>query len=78
MPPYFAQAREFLEHAWLKLSGNDETSVASRQALDLFIAGLATAECAKKLVMGPSSNTKLLRQARRPPSPNTCLPGHHG
>jgi len=43
----FAQAREFLEHAWLRLSGEDETSVAGREALELLIEAFATAEFTK-------------------------------
>jgi hypothetical protein len=44
MPSNFAQARELLEHAWLQLSGDDETSVKTRQALDLLIEAVAKAE----------------------------------
>jgi hypothetical protein len=47
MPSDFAHARELLEHAWLKLSGDDETSVKSRQALDLLIEAVASAERSK-------------------------------
>lgn len=47
MPSNFAQARELLEHAWLQLPGNDETSVTTRQALDLLIEALARAEYTK-------------------------------
>jgi hypothetical protein len=40
----FAYARELLEHAWLKLSGDDETSIKSRQAIDILIDVITTAE----------------------------------
>lgn len=47
MPSDFAYARELLEHAWLHLPDDDETSVKVRQALDLLIEAVATAECAR-------------------------------
>lgn len=40
----FAQARYHLEQAWFRLSGHDETSMKGRQALDLLIEAVATAE----------------------------------
>ncbi|MFU0503005.1 hypothetical protein [Pseudaminobacter sp. NGMCC 1.201702] len=40
----FAQARYHLEQAWLRLVGHDETSLNGRQALDLLIEAVATAE----------------------------------
>nr|WP_144865357.1 hypothetical protein [Mesorhizobium sp. J18] len=44
MPSDFAFAREHLEHAWLHLSGDDETSRKVRQALDLLIEAVAAAQ----------------------------------
>lgn len=44
MPSNFALARHHLEQAWLQLSGSDETSVKSRQALDILIEAIATIE----------------------------------
>jgi hypothetical protein len=44
MPSEFALAREYLEQAWLRLSGDDETSVKSRTAIDLLIEAVAQAE----------------------------------
>jgi hypothetical protein len=60
MPSDFAQAREHLEQAWLKLSGDDETSVKTRQALDLLVEVLARAEHTK-----PPAQIIEFRQARR-------------
>ena len=47
MPSEFALAREYLEQAWLRLSGDDETSVKSRTAIDLLIEAVAQAEYTK-------------------------------
>ncbi|MCC2689463.1 MAG: hypothetical protein K0S21_2266 [Rhizobiaceae bacterium] len=48
MPSEFALAREYLEQAWLRLSGEDETSVQSRAAIDLLIEAVAQAEYTKR------------------------------
>jgi hypothetical protein len=48
MPSEFALAREYLEQAWLRLSGDDDTSVQSRTAIDLLIEAVAQAEYAKR------------------------------
>ena len=40
----FALAREHLELAWLKLAGDDMTSVEVRQAIDLLLARVIAAE----------------------------------
>ncbi len=53
----FAHARELLEHAWLKLSGDDETSVKSRQALDLLIEAVASADYRSLTVRPKSANS---------------------
>jgi hypothetical protein len=47
MPSNFGHARELLEQAWLQLSGDDETSQKSRQALDILIEAVATVEHSK-------------------------------
>lgn len=44
MPSNFGHARELLEQAWLQLSGDDETSWKSRQAIDLLLDAITTAE----------------------------------
>jgi hypothetical protein len=43
----FGHARELLEQAWLQLPGDDETSRRSREAIDLLIEVVATAEHSK-------------------------------
>jgi len=48
MPSEFALAREYLEQAWLRLSGEDDTSVKSRAAIDLLIEAVARAEYTKR------------------------------
>lgn len=44
MKSNFAHARELLEQAWLQLSGDDDTSKRSRQAIDLLLDAITTAE----------------------------------
>lgn len=44
MPSDFALAREYLEHAWLRLSGDDDISSKARAAIDLLIEAVARAE----------------------------------
>jgi hypothetical protein len=60
----FAYARELLEHAWLKLSGDDETSIKSRQAIDILIEAITAAEHTM-----PRGQTQLVdfRQTARQP-----------
>lgn len=44
MKSNFAHARELLEQAWLQLPGDDDTSKRSRQAIDLLLDAITTAE----------------------------------
>ena len=47
MPSNFSRARLHLEHAYDALSGEDVTSRRAREAVDLLIEAVATAEFAR-------------------------------
>ena len=48
MQSEFAFAREHLEQAWLRLSGDDDISVKSRAAIQLLIEAVARAESTQR------------------------------